>query len=294
MKIKSLLAKYKNGNYIVELYSDGTKIKTTEDDFFDAEFPDSMDMKITNYCDMNCPMCHEKSSTEGNHANLNQTFLNTLEKGTEIAIGGGNPLSHPNFIEFLKNLKERGIIANVTINEQHLLKNIDLIQELIDKKLIWGLGISLNEYNEKTLEFAIKNTNVVFHLILGIATLNSIQKLFDKDFKILLLGYKKFGRGESFHNDNIDTEILKFSEKIISLFNHFNLISFDNLALKQLNLKNKLSKETWEEFYMGDDGESTMYVDLVKEEFAVSSTSNIRFPLKDNIKEMFDIVKKSK
>ena len=35
----NLLAQYKNGNYEVKLYSDGTKIKQTSDDYFQAEFP---------------------------------------------------------------------------------------------------------------------------------------------------------------------------------------------------------------------------------------------------------------
>ena len=45
---KQLLKEYKNGNYSVLLYTDGTKEKVTEDDFFKADFPDSIDLKITN------------------------------------------------------------------------------------------------------------------------------------------------------------------------------------------------------------------------------------------------------
>ena len=42
---------------------------------------------------------------------------------------------------------------------------------------------------------------------------------------------------------------------------------------------------------MGDEGQFTMYIDAVKEEFGVSSTSNKRWKLKDNIKNMFNVVK---
>lgn len=290
--MQQILSNYKNGNYYVRLYSNGTKEKFTNDDFFDAEFPDSIDLKITNYCDLNCPMCHEKSSETGTHADLSAEFIDTLCSGTELAIGGGNPLSHPNLTEFLEKLKNKQIIANLTINEQHLLKNIDKMQFLIDNKLIWGLGISLNEYNEKTFEFARKNKNVVFHLILGITTTNLLKKLYDKNYKILLLGYKKFGRGEEYFSEKIENEISNFEKEILTIFSHFNAVSFDNLALTQLKLKSKLSPKIWEEFYMGDDGESTMYIDLVNKQFALSSTSTNRFPLMQNIKDMFNVIKK--
>ena len=42
---------------------------------------------------------------------------------------------------------------------------------------------------------------------------------------------------------------------------------------------------------MGNDGSFTMYIDLVKNEFAVSSTATTRFPLKDNIEDMFRVVR---
>lgn len=41
-----------------------------------------------------------------------------------------------------------------------------------------------------------------------------------------------------------------------------------------------------------EDGTSTMYVDAVKKEFAVSSTCMNRHPMTDDIKDMFAIVKR--
>lgn len=42
---------------------------------------------------------------------------------------------------------------------------------------------------------------------------------------------------------------------------------------------------------MGDDGQFTMYIDLVDKEFAKSSTSSEGFKIKDNIVDMFNMVK---
>lgn len=56
--IMNLLGKYPNGNYTVHIYDDGTKIRENDLDFFAPEYPESMDIKITNSCDRMCPFCH--------------------------------------------------------------------------------------------------------------------------------------------------------------------------------------------------------------------------------------------
>lgn len=284
-----LLAEYKNGNYFVELYEDGTKIKYTEANYYNADFPDSIDLKITNKCDLNCPMCHEKSSPCGKHSNLKFPFLNTLKSGTELAIGGGNPLSHSHIHTFLEKMKKRGVICNITINEQHFLKQQPLVEELINNKLIYGLGISLNECSEKTIEFAKQNKNVVFHIINGI--FQDFDKITNQNLKVLILGYKKFGRGKKFYSPKIQN-IMDSTKKLLpSLLNKFSCVCFDNLALSQLDVKTLVSAEDWENFYMGEDGESTMYIDLVEQKFAKSSTSTKRYELLNNIEDMFKQIK---
>ena len=74
----------------------------------------------------------------------------------------------------------------------------------------------------------------------------------------------------------------------------FKVVSFDNLAIKQLDVKNILTDNEWQEFYQGDDGTMTMYVDGVKQQFAMTSTSPTRYDLLDNIDDMFKIVKEEK
>lgn len=283
-----ILSKYKNGNYEVTLYSDGTKEKVTEDDNFISEFPDSMDIKITEYCDLNCVMCHERSTVNGKHATFNQKFLDTLPSGIELAIGGGNPFSHPELVSFLKRMKDKGIICNITVNEVHLWKYIDLIKELLEEKLIYGLGISLSLYKDETFEFLENNPNTVAHIILGLVDFDKLFKYNTKNFKVLILGYKRFGRGEEYYhiNHDIDKGIRLAEANFNYLISHFKAIGFDNLALEQLHVKKHLPKKDWDEFYMGEDGTSTMYVDLVKNEFSISSTTVKRYKLLDDIRDM--------
>lgn len=294
MKVSSnVLNTYKNGNYIVRIYNDGSKVRLTLDDDFNASFPESIDIKITNYCDNNCPMCHENSSINGKHAMLDYPFLNTLSSGTELAIGGGNPFSHPNLKDFLISMKEKGIICNITINQNHFVKYLKVIKKLIDEKLIYGLGVSIiDESNiEEIINFAKENENVVIHLIAGLIKTSLLNKLYDKHLKVLILGYKEIGRGINYFNKSIKDNICYLKDNILEISSHFYVISFDNLAIDQLDIKNKMDKEEFEKYYMGDDGNFTMYIDLVKKEFAISSTSLKRHPLLDNIKDMFEIVK---
>ncbi len=287
-----LIGYYQNGNYVVKFYSNGTKIKQTPADKFIAEFPDSIDLKITDYCDKNCPMCHEKSSVFGLHGDFNEEFLKTLKKGTELAIGGGNPLSHPNLESFLKDMKKRGVICSLTVNGSHLIADNERIEALIQNKLIYGLGISIQEYNQTIVNFAQKHSNAVLHLINGVFT--DFNKIFDKNLKILILGYKKFGKGEQFFSSEVESNMEALKNNVSTYFNRFKVLSFDNLALLQLDIKNLLTKEEYESIFMGDDGDSSMYIDLVKKQFAKSSTSVDRYPLGNDIIQMFSKINNNK
>lgn len=282
---RELIALYQNGNYTVKLYSNGTKIKQTTKESFVAKFPDSIDLKITNYCDRNCPMCHEKSSKEGSHADLDAPFLKTLKKGTELAIGGGNPLLHPKLLPFLKQMKSQGIICNLTINEVHLKQSKTLVLDLIENKLVYGLGVSLKAYDEEIVSFAKAHSNVVLHVINGVFT--EYDKLASQGLKILILGYKKFGRGKEYFSAEIEHQMNITREILPGIIAGFKLVSFDNLALEQLSVKSLISNREFEQIYMGDDGEGTMYIDLVNSQFAKSSTSTERYPLQDEIIPMF-------
>lgn len=115
-----LLGAYKNGNYATMIFDDGTKVRKTDDDVFIPDHAENMDIKITNYCDMGCPFCHEGSALNGCHADiLNQKFIDTLHEYQEVAIGGGDATSHPDLIPFLRKLKDKKVIANMPFNDEY-------------------------------------------------------------------------------------------------------------------------------------------------------------------------------
>ena len=294
----SLIGQVKNGNYIMQLWSDGTKIRFNNEDYFEPENVESIDLKITNMCNMECGMCHENSTPDGKHGDiLNLPFIDTMFPYSEVAIGGGNPLTHPDLIEFLERLKERKIIANMTVNQIHFMQNIDLLKELTDKKLIYGLGISyIGGRHENCIEAIKQFPNAVVHVINGIVHMDSLEALAHNDLKILVLGYKEFRRGKALYDEcgsQIDSLKSQFYDMLPKIVNDgwFKCISFDNLAIKQLEPKRLMSEEDYKEFYLGDDGEFTMYVDAVNRQFAKSSVSTERYDLMDDIADMFKVIK---
>lgn len=284
----NLIGAYKNGNYNVFIFDDGTKIIKTDEKEFIPDRLESVDMKITNMCDMGCPMCHEMSTPNGKHGNINHKIIDTFLPYTEIAIGGGNPLSHPELDVLLQKLKDLKCFANITVNQTHFLKNFDRIKNLADRKLINGIGVSLNNVNEEVAEKMKELPNSVAHTIAGITTLEDMEKMSKLGIKkILILGYKIFGRGKDFYNDKIALNVKKLRDRLEETMGMFDVVSFDNLAIHQLDVKFTVGEEKWEECYMGDDGSSTMYIDLVEEKYAKNSTSVTRFDFLDTVNDMF-------
>lgn len=272
------IAKYKNGNTTVTIMNDGTKIREYEN-APEILHPESIDVKITDYCDMGCAYCHESSTTKGVHADLNKLLevIAELPAGVELAIGGGNPLSHPNLVEFLKALKAKGIIANLTVNQGHLKTYQDMIVYLIKDELVKGVGISITSNNFNYIKPLLEITdNIVYHIIAGINKIEVVEKLIELGkCKVLVLGYKLFGFGVKYHSKEVDAELKRWY-KILPDFIGKCTLSFDNLAIEQLKVKRLFTHEGWNKFYMGDDFCFTMYIDAVKQQYAPTSRSDKR------------------
>lgn len=293
-----LLQSYRNGNYTVSIFDNGTKVRYNKLDHFDPQFPESIDLKATNLCDMGCAACHENSTPDGKHGDLNLPFLSTLRPGTELAIGGGNPLAHPDLVPFLKRMKEQGVICNITINQRHFESSYGLVKSLQMDELIHGIGISPYRWDLKFLMEAKSIKNLVLHFIVGYHDPMFIKQFEHKNFNALFLGFKQFRKGEEYFDQKsqqiayntadlhaLIAEYINPDKKIPA----FATVCFDNLALSQLHVKEMLPLEQWESMYMGDDGSFTMYIDTVEQTFSPTSTTpvEVRRPIESHIDTMF-------
>ena len=288
-----LLNKYLNGNVTVTLFDNGTKIQEWDDnEGAHPDYPNSMDIKITDYCDAGCKWCHEKSTVNGKHADLEYLLdvLQDLPKGTELAIGGGNPLDHPGLVPFLTTCKSLGLIPNLTVNYKHAcrVKYIDLINKLLDNNLIYGLGISIpDNFVEYDITKFNKKDNIVYHVIAGINDLSILSKIKESSVKkCLILGYKDYGRGQQYRSQEVTNNLQNWTDNLGQYIKKIHL-SFDNLSLKQLNIKQYLTDDEWNQFYCGADGSFTMYIDAIEQKYAMSSTNPNKYDLVGNIKDIF-------
>ena len=301
---------YRNGNYTVFLnVKDGTKIRYNKLDTMEASFPESIDVNITDKCTgSNCPYCYRGCTPKGKHAEiLNSNFFHMLHPYTEIALGGGNVLEHPDLDDFLWECKKLNLIPSMTLNQKHFEDDFDRVKRFVDDKLVYGVGVSVISVTDKLLDKLHKIPNAVVHTIVGITPSITFQALKDKGIKVLVLGYKESGRGIGYLEDNMESiegkmDWLKFNIDSIIKDKWFTVVSFDNLALKQLSIKEHVSEDMWDSFYMGDDGvdgeltSASMYVDLVGKTFARNSFSDIKHNMNgiEDPNEMFSILKGSK
>lgn len=292
----NLLGTYKNGNTTVAIWNDGTRIVRSDDDEFNFDFPMNIDVTITTKCDGGCKFCYMNCTEKGVHANLDQPWVDTIRPYTEVALNG-NDLSHSGLLDFLTKLKNQKVIVNMTVNQRHFMKHIDFIQMLVKSDLIKGLGISLVNSTKEFIEEVKQFPNAIIHVINGILRPSDVDVLSNHNLKLLILGYKHLRRGTDYY-DHHETEIIEnqtwLMNNIEDLLQKFKVVSFDNLALKQLPVvRELLTDKEWDEFYAGDDGTCSMYIDMVKGIFARSSTTQLetQLPLMDNLDDMFKVVK---
>ena len=284
---KTLLSTYKNGNHFTAMFSDGTRVRETIDPeatSFTYDFPENFDICITKYCDGGCPYCHEGATKKGKHGEImNMAFVDTLTAGTEVAIGGGNALDHPDLVPFLEKLNKRGVLPNITVNQLHLKKNRQLLKDLVEKRLVYGIGVSLiNSSNKEDFDIIDElGDNVVIHVINGILSPKDEEAL--KGRKVLILGYKTLRRGQDWldKEESAIRENMKWlKDNLKRLSTEAKVLSFDCLAIKQLEPKEVLniSGDEWNLLFQGDDYSnqaSTLYIDAVARQVARASTHPI-------------------
>lgn len=285
-----VIASYRNGGYEVSIHVDGTKVREAVDPGVPPEHPEQMDLKVTDWCDAGCHWCHEMSTKRGAHGDVDAmlSLLSGLPAGVEIAIGGGDPLSHPEFPRLARGLRDAGLIPSVTVNGRHLERSLPVLEALVAEKAVYGVGVS---FFRKLPDWDYQHK--VVHMIAGVddpSVLDGAPRQ-----KILVLGYKDFGRGEkhlSKHSGAVAEGVARWRRELLWIAREHH-VSFDTLAISQLEPSRLfLSEEDYSKRFMGEEGEFSMYVDGVRREFAVSSYSAERRPWSD-VRSMFAAVRET-
>ena len=294
MEENKILGSYKNGNYTVTIYEDGTKKFETDDDELLADFPDSIDTWITSKCDGVCPYCYAGCEPMGKHGIiLRPELLNSLHPYMEMAINV-NDMSHPHLKMFLEELKARKIITNVTINQKHFVCNRDTLLSWQEDGLLHGLGVSITDSRDKYgLQLIASFPHSVAHIIAGIATEQDLENISILP-RVLILGYKLTGSSKQYFEQN-QTEYLENIAAIRTWLQNGagnQLIAFDNAAIASLAIRDMVTDEVWAENFLGKEGTDTFFMDLVNERFGKNSFTDKTYKLTDSVDEMFQVIRK--
>lgn len=276
-----LIHKYQNGNATISIESDGTRIIEFDGDL-KLDYPLNIDIRVSTQCSFGqkddgspgiCTFCHESAKVSGSECDyeLLKSKLDGLPKGVELAIGCNNLTENlAKFITWCSFLK--GYICNVTVNQGHINKFKPRLQDLIDRGYIKGLGISYRRFLKWNIpDSLLTYQNSVIHVITGIDDIEDVMELADKGVKkILILGEKDFGYNKG--KVNLDTRSHKHWRWYLrKLFDLFDVVSFDNLALEQLRPDRFMSKDTFDTF---NQGEESFYINAVEGYYAPSSRSD--------------------
>lgn len=292
--MKNITDKVKNGNYYI-LYGDmfyrKEKLRLQVDSIPDMipEFPELVDMKLTDACEHNCPFCYMASTPNGKHAKLDDVceIVNSFKNKTEFALGGGNVLLHPKFNEIVKFIQNNGHIVNITIryDDVETIKKNKSLKDAI-KKYVSGIGISVQKSKDvDTAEGFISEMlelgkHISLHIIPEMLGIKKSTEILDSmnninDFlkankkqnnvvgtnkcKVLFLGMKSTGRAKNLkHKFLTDSELNVLKEKSRYQFNVDT--SFINTYYEWFK---KHYSDSEQFFLTKHEGEYSMFIDAV-------------------------------
>lgn len=104
--------------------------------YIKSTYPELVDISITDYCESNCAYCYRGSTTKGAHAlkrDIDDLLYVLYKWGVfEIAFGGGEPTTHPNFVEILKQCRAYNIVANFTTRNLDWIRNMSWLSLILN------------------------------------------------------------------------------------------------------------------------------------------------------------------
>jgi|JI10StandDraft_1071094.scaffolds.fasta_scaffold00157_123 hypothetical protein len=177
-----------------------------------ASAPELVDLSITDYCDEGCGFCYRGSTVRGKHAEKSdiEGILWALAelKVFEVAIGGGEPTTHPLFFQLLSRIRRMGMMPNFTTRKLEWLNDFKNVKDVLDAGAAFAFSVH-NAEDVHRLSEAIGKTgcegqlNVSMQHALGSLDNEEgfaelIRAAEETAFPLTLLGYKNTGRGRAF------------------------------------------------------------------------------------------------
>jgi hypothetical protein len=266
------LTMMRNGNTVCFFEKNsGTRVTLCSEEEVKLETPMLLDIKITDYCGITTcgAACYQNSTTNGKHCNM-EYFSKIVEfvkknKVLEIAIGGGEPTHHPNFIQIIELLTPHCNVNFTTRNKEFLVKNYLEYHNPSLKNVRFALSIDSLSDIDFLSQFKHMHTYPHAQYVVGQNNEDFLKRLIDKCAKesipLILLGWKTTGRG----NSRVPFEIKEPYKYILKHANNTNIsvdTSFFSLYGHE-GIPNRLK--------ITEEGVYSSYIDCVEKKLYKSS-----------------------
>lgn len=299
---------FKNGNYyIVNDWLDMKLRACVERQHTPIpEYPELIDVNLTNYCTHACKCCYRACDANGEHASIVTVsgLIYGLSIPTELVLGGGNVLDYPELNHVVNFANEKGHSVSMTIHASDYMQ----VQNLKCIDNIKGLGVSV--FNKLDVKRALTlhrkysfDKHVALHIIpeyLGykktlelLQYLNDLLTEADLSCYVVFLGYKYNGRGANYNPNKLT------DDQLMDLFSVDKIIASTDTCFNN-NYKEFMLREYDELSLTFNEGEYSMYFDAVKCKAYRSSYQTEKeypfnpgsaFPSK-NLKQVFEEIRK--
>jgi len=132
--------------------------------------PETLHISLTDTCDQNCPGCfYSKTNNDPGKQISRKMFLKIIKEAKlvsvfQLALGGGEPLLHPDLLFFVKESKKMNIVPNITTNGN--LLTLELAKELKKARLgqiqisLDGSDATINGKTRPNYQHAVKAMNL--------------------------------------------------------------------------------------------------------------------------------------
>lgn len=247
--------------------------------------PELVDIKITDWCNKGCDFCYQDSTTAGKHAET--AYLKALARNLgdlrvfEVAIGGGEPTAHPDFLEILHAFRSHGVVPNFTTKSTAWLKDERRRGPILDAVGAFALSVdcagdvdALASMRD-TYEIDDKKINAQF--VMGTLRDYGFEQLLEtaarRHIRLTLLGYKTNGRGGGYEPEDYSGWIDSLKKVRVAVGWGPKLGIDTALAAEYQSQLSDAGVPRW--CYEVEEGKFSMYIDAVAYKAARSSYGEV-------------------
>lgn len=174
-----------------------------------ADVPELVDIKLTDHCAFGCAYCYQASTKEGQHAP--KAWLWHIAKAMadmkvfEVAIGGGEPTTHPDLLSFATQLRRDGVIPNLTTRSLKWVPTHAALYADIFGAIAFSVDSATHAsvIHQTLVNHGFPTNKAVFQHVLGAHDLTRadfealLRFVGTQGMTLTLLGYKPVGFGAS-------------------------------------------------------------------------------------------------